>query len=656
MENRPYPPKDLPHVSEDALEALTIRQREILQLVQDGQANKEIASRLGISEGTVKQHLVTIFRRLGVHNRTMAASMGMGPRQKSSTGPPSAAVFAEELSMAEGSMHYASAMQPVSLVVARLAAAETLMHRLGSADFGQLYRGLQRSCLEAAERFRGVMQGIPGGFLLLFGVPNVREDDPERAACCAFWVQRHMANHPVLAQLGEAVPVRLCVLSGEVLLSSDGGKTTLHGDILSHPCLMSTATCDNFLYPDISPATRQAVRHSGERYGMPSSFFPEGDAIWRILDPSTPAEQPVIPFVGRDGEMRELLDQAEATRKGGSRTLLIVGEAGFGKTRLVQELRTALTVDAEWLWLEGSCRTVAAQIPCYPLATVLERLSDCPADWSLSAKAEKMQAWMGREHALHWRTGRRLLALLSGETEGDTLLESEMAEVAKMLLAMLAATRRPTVLFLDNLQWADPGTLALFPHLARGCNGGHVWLIGTTRRAWLRAFPGEELFSTLSLGRLPPKSTLQLLKAVCPSSPGHDELLRQMAQWSSGVPLFATELGRQVAQLPAADSRSLLTLFPVSLQGLILERLDAVRVDWRVVRAIAAHGQLTLGQLLALGIHPRPATEAAVTHLLKIGLLGETGEGETRILSFNNEMVRAAVWLTLLAGDRRAAG
>ena len=674
MDNPSHPSGALPDTLDSAVRLLTERQREILQLVQDGRSNREIADRLAISEGTVKQHLVTIFRQLKVRNRTMAAQLGTLSQQNSpenrTQDPPDAGAEEEASPDAEGEMYYTSALQPVSMVVARVPITEAMVHRLGSAHFGRINRTLQQLCAAAAHRFGGVMQAIPGGFLLLFGVPRMREEDPERATCCACWMERTMAEQQRVSPLRESLSLRVCVLSGEAIASSGGGKTTLYGNMVSHPCLMSPHVCDGVTQPHLSPATRQALWYNTHRYGAVTAFFPEGDALMRAMEPvMEPLPQP--PLVGRESELRTLLASAAEAQAGASRTLVIVGEAGFGKSRLVQALRTLLTVGTTWLWLEGQCRTVANRTPWYPFAALLAQLSGCPATWAVSAKAARIEEWLQQHHPEQAESGRRLMAQWTGmahETVANPIRDpgEPVQQVAALLVAVLSATGRPTVLFLDNLQWADPDTLAVFPHLAKGCNGSPVWLIGATRRSWLRLFPGADLVSTLSLNRLTPKNTVQLLRAIHPTAPGDDEVHRRLAQWSSGVPLFATELGHSaLARHRAAlarpgtidplslDHRDLLTLFPRTLQGLILERLDAVQVNWRVVRAIAAHGRITWDALLDLGLHARATTTAAVEHLFKVGLLGETGAGGDRTLFFNNEMVRAAIWLTLLDGDRR---
>ncbi|WP_130472836.1 helix-turn-helix domain-containing protein, partial [Candidatus Magnetaquicoccus inordinatus] len=221
MDNRSSSHSDSLAFPDGALQALTIRQREILHLVQAGQSNREIADQLGISEGTVKQHLVAVFRHLNVRNRTMAAKMGIlsqqpQPGEKTAQTTPE---HAEEAPHTEKqtTLHYASAIQPLSLVVARFLVTETVVHRLGSGRFGQLNRTLRDLCELAAQRFAGIVQNIPGGLLLLFGLPRVREEDAQRAACSAFWIHRRLLLHPAFTQLNEPIPLRICVLSGEAV-------------------------------------------------------------------------------------------------------------------------------------------------------------------------------------------------------------------------------------------------------------------------------------------------------------------------------------------------------------------------------------------------------------------------------------------------------
>jgi DNA-binding CsgD family transcriptional regulator len=668
MENRSSSHADPATLPDSALQALTIRQREILHLVQAGQSNREIAEQLGISEGTVKQHLVAVFRHLNVRNRTMAAKMGILSQQPvpAATTPQARFVRAESHNFTENhsTLHYASAIQPLSLVVARFLVTESMLHRLGSGLFGQLNRTLHHLCELAAQRFSGMVQTLPGGLLLLFGLPRVREEDAQRAACTAFWIHRQMLHHPLFAELSEPVPLRICVLSGEAVVSTDGGKTALHGTLLSHPCLVTPVACGHLPQPHIAPESKEIIRYHALRYGLPTPFFPEGEALCHAVGLAhNPAFQqpdllPIAPLFGRESEWQTLQEAARQTQMGNSRSLAVIAEAGFGKTRLLQELRSHLKQQGQWHWLEGHCRSMARMLAWYPLMAPLAQLSHCQPEWDQATQQTHILSWLHTHHPTVAAAGEILFEQLNNtawhdpEAGKNNLSPAQLSVHVGLWMTLLSASRQPTVLFLDNLQWADAHTLALFSQLAAACNGSQLWLIGATRRSWLRMFPGSTILSTLSLSRLALRTTHQLLKTLQPALPGGDLLRRQMSQWSSGVPLFATELLQQASRYPMPEQQQLADLFPHTLLGLILDRLDTVSVHWRVVRAIAAYERIYLSHLSRLDIHPQPTIEAAVDYLVKIGLLGSRDLDNDREIFFNNEMVRSAIWMTLLEKDR----
>ncbi|MBF0098554.1 MAG: AAA family ATPase, partial [Magnetococcales bacterium] len=405
MENRSSSHADSTTLPDHALQALTIRQREILHLVQAGQSNREIAEQLGISEGTVKQHLVAVFRHLNVRNRTMAAKMGLLSQQPV---PTAQARFVREENHNPGenhsTLHYASAIQPLSLVVARFLVTESMLHRLGSGRFGQVNRILHHLCELAAQRFSGMVQTLPGGLLLLFGLPRVREEDAQRAACTAFWIHRQMLHHPLFAELSEPVPLRICVLSGEAVVSTDGGKTTLHGTLLSHPCLVTPIACGHLPQPHLAPESKEIIRYHALRYGLPTPFFPEGEALCQAVGlPHHPAFQqpdllPNAPLLGRESEWQLLQEAARQTHTGNSRSLVVVAEAGFGKTRLLQELRAYLRQQGQWQWLEGNCRSMARMLAWYPLTAPLAQLSRCQPEWTQATQQAHILSWLHTYH------------------------------------------------------------------------------------------------------------------------------------------------------------------------------------------------------------------------------------------------------------------
>ncbi|WP_130472912.1 ATP-binding protein, partial [Candidatus Magnetaquicoccus inordinatus] len=470
--------------------------------------------------------------------------------------------------------------------------------------------------------------------------------------------------HPAFTQLNEPIPLRICVLSGEAVVSTDAGKTTLHGTLLSHPCLVTPVACAGVQQPHISPETREIIHYHALRYGLPTPFFPEGDAIRNTIGIQNqsflqqPDLLPTVSLFGRESEWKTLLEAAEQARAGHSRSLVVVGEAGFGKTKLVQTLRNHLCQQNTWLWLEGNCRSLASSLAWYPLVAPLAQLSHCQPEWDKTTIHSHIVTWLKNHHPALAGQGELLFEQMLNsdchhpESANQAPSPVQITAMVRFYATLLHATAQPTILFLDNLQWADANTLQLFTQLSEACNGSHLWLIGATRRSWLRMFPGSNILSTLSLSRLPLRTTHQLLKSLQPIFTGGDPLRRQMSQWSSGVPLFAMELLQQATRYAMPEQKNLTDLFPHTLLGLILDRLDTVSVHWRVVRAIAAYGQIRLSHLHLLDLHPAPTINAAVEYLVKIGLLGSNAINDEREIYFNNEMVRSAIWLTLLERDR----
>ncbi|MBF0285771.1 MAG: AAA family ATPase [Magnetococcales bacterium] len=651
-------PQDIQQ-AESAIHALTWRQREILRLLQSGKGNKEIANQLGLSEGTVKQHLVAIFRRLNVRNRTMAAKLGILAEEASGSAwdERGGGALVGEGSVSEGrTLRYASAIQPVSVVLARMSSSETLVNRLGSEAFGRLNRLLRQACEQAARRFQGVIQATPGGYLILFGVPRLKEDDPERAASCACQVLQSMGEQALAeSQASQGPLVRLCVATGEAVFTFDGGKITLHGEVLSPVCPGGVGGEDEEgEAPSLSAVSEAALARLGRHYGPLSPFVPAGALERRVManQGASREERADSPFTGREAEWQALRQGAREARAGGSRSRVILGEAGFGKSRLVHELRSELLATGEWNWFESHCRAVSRHTPWHPFGALLEQWSGAAGVGMARQRAERILPWLEAHFPAHRSAARQMLAMLTGEAREEGDLEELASRVAALLWAILSTGKGPTVLFLDNLQWADPGTLAMFPHLSRLCQGGRVWLIGAARRTWERCSADTQCAALLPLSRMSPKETVRLLKAMDPSRALDKESLEFLSRWSGGVPQFAVELGRRALSRGVAAPLDPLELFPASLQGLVLERLDSVGVDWRICRAVAAHGRIAWSGLEALSVLPPAATLAAVEHLVKVGVLAQEGRGEGRILFFPNEMVRAAVWRALPEGDR----
>ncbi|MBF0175333.1 MAG: AAA family ATPase [Magnetococcales bacterium] len=635
---------------------LTERQSQILRLVQLGLSNKEVARELKISEGTVKQHLLEVYRRLNVTNRTMAAEVGRradslflpttvekggGVRAKSGKSLP-ALTFPR----------FTAAMQPVTLVKVVIQASEALVNTLGSRGFARFNHMFREICQQESRRFEGALQGTPDGLLLLFGTPHLREDDPERAACCAHRIFHRTRQHWQEELDAIEFPLRICVFTGDLVINSDGDKTTLHGALLVHTSETMAEHCREWHAPCVDATTRHALTKLAGRYGQVPLPVPEG-----CLDL---APIPDLPFFGRTAELASLRQHKDLLLQGQSRSVVILGEAGFGKTRLVETFQTEWPSALPVRWLAGRCRPAAYHFPLHPLFAILETLAGCsPSDPASTRSGERLHQWVQTLPKPLVQPGK---ALIDWHTAADPALtsapsNSRLVAAAEFITGVLRLEPTATVVFLDNLQWADPATHALLPLLVERLNGSAVWLLGAGRKAELRQLPAHTGMEPLPLPKLSTRFLADLLRRMLPAKIIQDATLFHLARWCRGVPLFAVEIAKHLQHIPDLSTVNNLTendFFPLSLQGLILERIQGAGIDWRTARAIAAGGKITMSQLLALELHAEPnLTRSAAARLSQVGLLETSGMGPGQTLTFINGMVRAAIWHTLPEEDKK---
>ncbi|MBF0212140.1 MAG: AAA family ATPase [Magnetococcales bacterium] len=635
---------------------LTKRQIEILKLIQSGCSNKEVARRLDISDGTVKQHLVEIFRRLKVNNRTKAAQLVTQAEGGSVFLSPLKENPAGGKTPTQGTLSSAS-LQPMQCVRVRPRSARELLHRLGGERFNQLNRNLLAACDQAARRCDGVVQGSIEGPLVLFGARFMHEDDPIRAVCCAGLILEAL-DQPQFGLPLDPPLVEITLYSVQVITCTDGNTTTIQGE-LSHPegdqAERAIPLGRGIV---LSSDTARALGQLFARHGRISSLFP-GCAPWDGHDFTIdePVHEP--PFVGRDSELDELHLKLAKALKGNAEPVLVTGEAGFGATRLVRQLRQETANRPDTRWLTGACHTITQKIPLHPFLPIVESLAQTDPGHTPTQRWQHLEQWIQNLPSWASRGGQRFLALVREQIPlprmqvGDALHE----ELLTFLVGIMPSPPGAVILHLDNLQWMDACTRLLMPGLVNRLRGTHVWLLGAGRKAELRALSNIPEIQTLSLLRLPNREILRLLKQM-PVAKRLDALqIDLLLEWSRGVPLFAVEIANHLADMKKSTLNETIRshdLFPESLSCMVMERLNAlVGMDWKLIRTLAASDhEVAMTQLLAWNLHGDPQTsETSVLHLQQAGVLKITERGAERFLSFGNEMVRAAIRKTLPESD-----
>lgn len=434
-----------------------------------------------------------------------------------------------------------------------------------------------------------------------------------------------------------------------------------------HACIACTATS-----PPLAP---RAV--DGEREQLAGGAL-EGSngaaALDRVLaETSVPfrsaaaAEGGVTRFVARAEEMAALRAEWQATRLRGLRAVLLVGEAGIGKSRCVHAFEEAIASEPFSL-LELQCAPGAEASAFYPVLRTLRAKLAGPDGATVSrARLEAALVAAG----LDVREQLPLLGpLLSARLgSGDVALpnvsalklrERTMAGLLALLLPPSA--QEPRVLVLEDLHWADASTLELVERALAERGATPALLVMTSRPEREVSFAQHERVRRLALSRLLPSESCALALEIVGASGTSPEVLELILDESEGIPLSVEEYARLVrdrhALAPsgagAAGRDEQHSGIPVSVQALLGARLDSLGEAKFVAQVAATIGREFGYELLRQVTACEPSLlDLHLERLARAGLVLRADAAGHKAFSFRHALIRDAAYATLFCAARR---
>jgi DNA-binding SARP family transcriptional activator len=376
--------------------------------------------------------------------------------------------------------------------------------------------------------------------------------------------------------------------------------------------------------------------------------------------------KPAFPIVGRQAPLAQLLATAEDAAAGRGRLVVVNGEEGIGKSRLVEELlwltdgepARELRPAPRWTTLVGACQASERGLPYHPFVDVLSA-----AVATFGTDVPVSDVWLAE-------VARLVPDLVEQRPDLPTPARLDPQQEARRLFEgaarFLAALPTPRLLVIEDLHWADEGSLRLLDYLAHH-EALQSTLLVTTVRAEdvgehllevLRGLERQRLLERLDLGPLAVEATIQLLREVV------QEDVRQLGQQlhaeTEGNPLFAVETIRSLLesgdlQLGAA-ARLVPTPLPESVQAAIRARLARLDPDTHELARAAAvlGGDVDFDHLRGVAGQDEDRALAAVERLLSTHLLREVaGDVGEALYSFTHDKVRQVVYDDLSGARRR---
>lgn len=516
----------------------------------------------------------------------------------------------------------------ITVMFCDIVAATQMAEAMEGEAFSELLSKFYAKVGDVARRFGGhVAQHLGDGVLVYFGTPVPMEDAAFRAAMAA------QDLHLTLAD--DDLNVRIGLASGLVVIDPEPtGHSHAFGATVNFASrLQSEATSGTTVMSETTAtliSERFDIRALGARdlKGIEGSrqVFELGEPIINAQPNQLVDQDEGGTFVGRAAEMLALeqtLSEAEAGRK-----VLIWGEAGIGKSRLVGNF-LAQTQSEDVSIRRILCTPLATAVPYFPLNHTLSELANL-GDLEAAALVDRLT--QSSEDApvdsKNWRDETR--ALLHG-----------------YLTTSLA--RGIEILWIEDLHWADPSTMEVIRLIVEKPGAGRLVIL-TSRQAHdldQAALPADT--QRLHLQPMDADDTAQLVRIGLGERAQNETLVKQLSERADGIPIFAEELAKTLRELGDDD------IIPASLQQSLqarIERLGAGRGLLRLASAMARVAPLKLLRLLWTGPGP---IEAAAIELVDAGFArlqsGVGASGET-VLEIRHQLMRECAYDMILSRDR----
>jgi class 3 adenylate cyclase/DNA-binding transcriptional ArsR family regulator len=551
-----------------------------------------------------------------------------------------------------------------------LAGSVSLGERLDVEDYRDLLAGFRAAVLGAIERHLGFVARHQGdGILAYFGYPQAREDDAERAVRAGLEVVGAVRG---LEPPGDApLAVRVGIATGPAVVGdvlSTGASARAELAALGRTPNLA-ARLQGEAEPGtvlISPTTRELT--SGlfqvealpprELKGLAEALAPyrvraevQGESRFVARAGRSPS-----PFLGREEELSLLVRRWSRAAAGRGQVALITGEAGIGKSRLLQRLRENIDAEPhEAIVLQ--CAPYHEASAFHPVIAGLERALGGSDGAAAEGRAERLRRHLEAIGAADRPTQALVAGLLSLPPAGpdaspdasiDAMDGPERRERTLRALVeyvRLRSARAPVLCAFEDLHWADPSTLELLERLVRRIEPERVLLVATSRPGFEARWTDLAHTTMLSLCRLPLEVVRALARAVSPtlSEPEVEGILSRAA----GNPLFAEELARTLSS-SSADAP-----IPATLQDSLTERLDAAGAGKAVAQCAAVIGRTFAGGLLeGVWSGTREALARGLEALERAGLVTRQGEGGLARYEFRHALVRDTAYGLLLREPR----
>jgi tetratricopeptide (TPR) repeat protein/serine/threonine protein kinase len=566
-----------------------------------------------------------------------------------------------------------------------LEGSTALSGQLDPEELREVLRAYLETCAAVVARFAGNIEKFLGdGVLVYFGYPQAHEDDPQRAVRAGLGIVEAMARlNTRLAQTQDVqLTVRVgihtgLVVAGELRAGDTQEPQAIVGETPNIAARLQGLAGTNTVV--CSAATARLV----EGYFIQEALGPQvlkGVAtpvpVYRIVGESAArtrldiaATRGLTPFVGREPEVALLLERWAAAKEGRGQVVLLSGEAGIGKSRLVQAFTAQLTGEA-YTHIVYHCSPYYQQSAFYPVIDQLQRRLQWRTDDPLVERLRKLEEALG-SYGFALEEVVPLLAPLLGlplpERYPPLPLTPERQK-QKTLTTLLAwvlkeAERQSVCVVMEDLHWGDPSTIEWLSMLVDQLPTARMLLLLLFRPESQPPWAGRSYISPLALSRLSNHQTEGMIGHVTGGKRLPAEVVQHLVATTDGVPLFVEELTKMVLEsglVTEREGRYELTgprpslAIPPTLHDSLMARLDRLGAVKQVAQLGAMLGrEFSYALLQAVVALEETTLQHGLSQLVAAELLYQRGLPPQAQYLFKHALIQEAAYHSMLRSTRR---
>ncbi len=597
--------------------------------------------------------------------------------------PASAPAATEEPAAKPQAKAAAAERRQLTVMFCDVVNSTALSGRLDPEELHAIIGAYQQVAAEVTERMGGyIAQYLGDGVLVYFGYPSAHEDDARRAVASALEIIANLEplRATVLSLHGEPFAIRIGIHTGAVVVA-ELGRPGRHEQLALGDTPNIAARVESLAMPDSVMVTAPTWRlidgyFIGESHGEQIlKGVAQPMPVWQVIGDSgaqsrlDAAHEGMTPLIGRDRETRFLLERWAESCAGHGQVVMLGGEAGIGKSRLVAMLQDHVRINgaAEIVF---RCSPYHANSAFHPVIQQFRKYIELNRDDSLETQRAKLARAVPAfsnnvdqvTPLLAWLLSIPLDAPSSTTTPLGPQQQRQQAQEALLDWIDTLSKTRPLLMMFEDLHWADPTTLEFLTMLIERVTRAPILMVLTFRLEFNAPWINRPGVSQLTLDRLSEAQSEAMIDQLAHASGLPPDVIQQVVEKTDGVPLFIEELLKMILEsgmlraesgrYPLAGPLAKMDI-PATLQESLMARLDRLSMAREVAQIGAVIGrEFTLEMIQSVASLDMETLSRGLAQLVQGEIIFRRGGLARPGYVFKHALIRDAAYQSILKSQR----